>query len=122
MFNSFGTQVFGATRFYANHRTGIGTLTPAWASATSSDSDYASNTIKMFAFTDNASLGSASSVTIRITIASGYDGGEAVGAGPGYGDSVKIAVEPAVDISRSNGVVVSPLPSSYNYQSGFTGL
>lgn len=121
MINSFGTRDFGATQFYANHRTAIGTATPAWASATSEDSAYSQNSIKLQARTNNNSQGSANVVVIRMVIESGYSGGQPIGNGDGFGDSVKIEVEPSVDIVRSNGVIVSPLPSNYSYGDWFFG-
>jgi hypothetical protein len=115
MFTALGTQTFAAPQFYANHRTTISSSTTAWASQTSSDPAYSLNTIRLFAFTNNAALGSATTFTIRLQLSSGYDGGAPVGAGDGFGDIVKIAVEPAVEVVRSNNIIVSPMPNNYSY-------
>jgi hypothetical protein len=115
MLTSLGTRTFAGPQFYANHRTTITGSTPSWASVTSSDNSYSTNTVRLFASTNNATLGAASRFTVRLVISSAYDGGQAVGAGDGFGDSVKISVEPQVDVIRSNNIIVSPMPTSYSY-------
>jgi hypothetical protein len=116
MLTRLGVRTFAAPQFYANHRTTIVAATPTWASVTSTDAAYNPvNTARLLASTNNATLGQASRFTIRLSISSGYGGGVAIGAGDGFGDSVKISVEPQVEVIRSNNIIVSPMPISYNY-------
>jgi hypothetical protein len=115
MLTRLGTRTFAAPEFYANHRTTITSATPAWASVTSTDTSYSTNNVRLFASTNNATLGSASRLTVRFTLTSGYGGGAAIGTGDGFGDLVKISVEPQVEVIRSNNIIVSPRPASYSY-------
>jgi len=114
-----------ASVFYANHRTTVTTTTPPVFTVNSTDGNYANvNNVKFFVFTNNAQLGSASRVSARIVLTSGYSGGQPSGSGAGavgYGDFVKISVEPSVDISRSNGIVVSSIPTTTSYGSFSAG-
>lgn len=108
------TVTFGATEWYTYASTG-GVL---WTSASVASGAYTADKIEIRVLTNTGTIGSSSRLTLRVTLVSGYAGGQPSGSGAGaiaFGDQISLLLTPLVSERHSVGTITSPLPIDYDY-------